>query len=671
MAYLNGCWFVAGSSGTADFSDGTGLSGYRNLSDAGAANGATYSYRAKHPTDDSIWEIGQGAYSSSGGTLGRTVIASSTGSKINFAVAPIVSLEPTKEDLDALAPKANPTFTGTVSGITKAMVGLSAVTNDAQLKIASNLSDLASISSARQNLVVSVYCANRTALKAIDTTKDAVALLLEAGREGMFVWRSGDYSSQITADTQEGIYVKATAIASSSGAWVRSFFGPVDPRWYGATGDGSTDDTTAVQAAIDSGADAVRIPADCTFIIGAAGLTGVSNQQIVGDNRYSSILKLGSTPTADFIAYSSKLKFALRNLTVDWNNKTPAGNNASIFATSCDNFEIKGCEIINVSKFGIMLNGARNFRIDDNHIEKNTAATSQNQAINVSVAARTSFNGRISGNVLERTAIDFAGFNSEISRNRISNWKFGAGITTEQSGDCNKLTIVGNIIDSGTGTDANSYVCGGIENWAPWSIIGENIIFSNAGAGIDQGGQHCHIIGNVCFNNGVTNNGPGISARYADSTYNGNYSAYSNNVCFDTNTTSGTQGYGYSEQSSSLFGSMLTGNVFDGNKTGNVSILSSTTGFIGRTLTGTATYDPANLTNGSGATTDVTVAGARLGDIAKVSFSLDLQGIKMFGWVNASNNVKVRFENHTGGAINLASGTITVAVEKTISSASL
>jgi hypothetical protein len=152
MAYLNGCWFVAGSSGTADFSDGAGLTGYRNLADAGAANSATYSYRAKHPTDDSIWEIGQGAYSSGGGTLGRTVIASSTGSKVAFAVAPIVSLEPIKEDLDLLAPKASPTFTGTVSGITKAMVGLSAVTNDAQLKAASNLSDVADAATAFGNI---------------------------------------------------------------------------------------------------------------------------------------------------------------------------------------------------------------------------------------------------------------------------------------------------------------------------------------------------------------------------------------------------------------------------------------------------------------------------------------------------------------------------------------
>jgi hypothetical protein len=422
-----------------------------------------------------------------------------------------------------------------------------------------------------------IIATSRTALKAFDTTKITLAYLIEAGRMGMFTWQTGDYSAQITADTQEGIYVKATAIASTSGSWVRSFTGPVNPRWFGATGDGSTDDTTAMQAAIDSGLDDILLPSDCTFIIGAAGLTGVSNQQIIGENRYTSILKLGSTPTADFIAYSSKSKFALRNLTVDWNNKTPAGNNGSITASSCDQFEIERCEIINVAKFGIMLNGARNFKIDNNHIEKNTAATSQNQAINSSVSARTAYNGKITSNLCERTAIDFAGFNSDISYNRITNWKFGAGITTEQSGDCHSLRIIGNIIDSGTGTDDNSYVCGGIENWAPWSVIADNILFSNAGAGMDQGGQHCNVHGNVCFNNGVTNNGSGISARYGDGTYNCNYSVFAHNVCFDTNTTSGTQGYGYSEQSSSVFGIKLAGNILDGNKTGNTNILSTTT----------------------------------------------------------------------------------------------
>jgi len=73
---------------------------------------------------------------------------------------------------------------------------------------------------------------------------------------------------------------------------------------------------------------------------------------------------------------------------------------------------------------------------------------------------------------------------------------------------------------------------------------------------------------------------------------------------------------------------------------------------------GTATYDPANLVDGAGVTTTVTVTGAATGEIAYASFSNDLQGIQLHAWVSAANTVSVRFQNETGGAIDLASGTL-------------
>jgi len=95
--------------------------------------------------------------------------------------------------------------------------------------------------------------ATRTALKALDTTKDTVAILTEAGRQGTFVWMAGNYASLITADTQEGVYVKANAIASSAGAWVRvRENGWLNVKHFGAVGDGDADDTAAIQAAIDA-----------------------------------------------------------------------------------------------------------------------------------------------------------------------------------------------------------------------------------------------------------------------------------------------------------------------------------------------------------------------------------------------------------------------------------
>lgn len=82
------------------------------------------------------------------------------------------------------------------------------------------------------------------------------------------------------------------------------------------------------------------------------------------------------------------------------------------------------------------------------------------------------------------------------------------------------------------------------------------------------------------------------------------------------------------------------------------------------TFYGTATYDAPNLTTGSATTTTVTVTGAALGDFVQVTFGLDLLGMTATGYVSAANTVTVVLHNPTGGAINLASTTVTVRVTK-------
>lgn len=81
-------------------------------------------------------------------------------------------------------------------------------------------------------------------------------------------------------------------------------------------------------------------------------------------------------------------------------------------------------------------------------------------------------------------------------------------------------------------------------------------------------------------------------------------------------------------------------------------------------ITASATYDPANLVDGAGVTTTVAVVGARVGDYVQASFALDLQGVQLHGWVSAADVVSVRFQNETGGAVDLGSGIIRVRVVK-------
>jgi hypothetical protein len=80
-----------------------------------------------------------------------------------------------------------------------------------------------------------------------------------------------------------------------------------------------------------------------------------------------------------------------------------------------------------------------------------------------------------------------------------------------------------------------------------------------------------------------------------------------------------------------------------------------------RGLYGTAVYNPANLVAGAAyVSTTVTVTGAVLGDYVYASFGLDLQGVKMDAYVSSTNTVTVTFQNvNTGGGdVDLAQADI-------------
>jgi hypothetical protein len=77
------------------------------------------------------------------------------------------------------------------------------------------------------------------------------ALLCEAGREGMFAWDSANHAANVTADPGQAVYIApASDPSGASGAWVRKYSGPLSIRWFGAVGDGATDDSPAFVRAI-------------------------------------------------------------------------------------------------------------------------------------------------------------------------------------------------------------------------------------------------------------------------------------------------------------------------------------------------------------------------------------------------------------------------------------
>ena len=83
-------------------------------------------------------------------------------------------------------------------------------------------------------------------------------------------------------------------------------------------------------------------------------------------------------------------------------------------------------------------------------------------------------------------------------------------------------------------------------------------------------------------------------------------------------------------------------------------------------LYGSATWNPGSIGAGAEEAKEVTVTGAAVGDYAVASFSNDVSDLALDAQVTASNTVTCVLVNNTGGAIDLASGTVYVRVFKRV-----
>lgn len=130
-------------------------------------------------------------------------------------------------------------------------------------------------------------------LRALATEVSCVVLL---GRSA-----SGDGGGGLFARVEQAsrpddgaLFVRSTASSMFARGWQRLFDGPISVRWFGAKGDGHSDDTQAIQRAIDAATDAVRprsvhIPAGVYIVRGTIRYER-ENLTLLGDGISQTIL---------------------------------------------------------------------------------------------------------------------------------------------------------------------------------------------------------------------------------------------------------------------------------------------------------------------------------------------------------------------------------------------
>lgn len=90
----------------------------------------------------------------------------------------------------------------------------------------------------------------RTELAAVDAILHQTVLLREVNRKGLFTWREGNFSSEVSVDTQQGIYVAPTGQTGATGVWERVYQQPLLASWFGASPD-VADNKSALQGLLD------------------------------------------------------------------------------------------------------------------------------------------------------------------------------------------------------------------------------------------------------------------------------------------------------------------------------------------------------------------------------------------------------------------------------------
>jgi hypothetical protein len=125
MAFRNRAKMSTATTGTGTITLGSAVSGFQTFAAAGAANSEKVSYVIE---DGTAWEVGIGVYTTSGPTLARTLVESSTGSLINLSGSATVYITATAGDLNQvpIAPSSSAAGSGsfTPSTLTNGMFAM-------------------------------------------------------------------------------------------------------------------------------------------------------------------------------------------------------------------------------------------------------------------------------------------------------------------------------------------------------------------------------------------------------------------------------------------------------------------------------------------------------------------------------------------------------------------
>ena len=277
----------------------------------------------------------------------------------------------------------------------------------------------------------------------------------------------------------------------------------VNVKNYGATGDGTTDDTTAIQAAVAANYGAkISFPAG-TYVVNSVTVTNSISLDLQPD----AILKHKASASGDMFEWSGRCDGSITGGVFDGNKANQTDASLKIFdlrgGASC---RFSGCTFQNYKKSGIIFS-AMNGESSVTYCKFLDGAqhTGTVQEYSIGIVCQSAPSNQY--NVLNVTGCTFR--NSTTAT-------YGKGgsalLIIEQSGGKTKCVATGNTFD-GMGTYAAGNLVGSIELYegADGSVISANTIRNGYTHGIRvQNSDNVTITGNTILNGAASSHAAGI-----------------------------------------------------------------------------------------------------------------------------------------------------------------
>ena len=159
---------------------------------------------------------------------------------------------------------------------------------------------------------------------------------------GEFYWNSTS-----TATVDNGVVFAVTGVMT--GRWIRLFNTSLNPRYYGAKGDSTTDDSTAFSNCLNSAYSSNIYITDGTYVVQSISVNGTKSITV---SEKATLLLKASSPASAYVFNLGGQYTTLNGGVIDCNKANQTNNNFGIII-GADDVTIQGVEIKNSSHYGI------------------------------------------------------------------------------------------------------------------------------------------------------------------------------------------------------------------------------------------------------------------------------------------------------------------------------